>query len=180
MFFNIANEDIKAPFQRGFKDDKIILRFENKVSFETGIKMISKNNENWVDIIVTDLSNHISQEASIYLGYIPNTIQSIIKINLDKIEECTLANTVKKFLRSKRECKIKLLIINGCHSWGLAQIFKKYVKLVICVHPNTAIYDSTCTQFVEQFYQNFSKFSANLGVRGFGFKDIVYLSYLQA
>ena len=126
------------------------------------------------------LSKDNCKEASQFCGYIKDIIQSIIRVHMDHLNENVLAKRVAAFLKSKEECRIKLLIINGCNSYALAKIFSPYVPLIICIHPNTAIYNDTCHEFAEQFYKNFGELHDKFISNGYGFNDVAYLSFLKA
>ena len=64
-----------------------------------------------------------------------------------------LQNTIKNKLISQRQSKIKLLLLLGCHSYGLEKKFAKYLPCIICVHPLTEIEDKTCVRFRQYFYK---------------------------
>ena len=53
---------------------------------------------------------------------------------------------------SRSQCKVKLVVLNGCHSYILGKILSEYVENVICVHPYVQIMDKSATVFTTAFY----------------------------
>merc|ERR1719461_685273 len=64
---------------------------------------------------------------------------------------------IKSKLVSKEQCGIKLLILNGCHSYHLAKVFQPFVSSIICIHPDYEIEDEWSVAFTMHFYRNLAK-----------------------
>ena len=137
-----------------------ILRFQNDSAIRlvrTKIihKFTSKYRNKYI-ISFKPLSKATWQSWSL-CGYIPVNEQKPFNITSDRKK--TIENIIKNKLVSKQECKIKLLLLLGCHSYHLAKLFEPYIECIICVHPQTQIDDNTCIKFSDYFYKNLSSFN---------------------
>eukprot|EP01084_Bolivina_argentea_P179309 309848_1 len=92
-----------------------------------------------------------------HVGFIAETQEKIYSIDI-KNKTDPISKMLKKYLKSKEECKIKLLVLNGCHSYILGKIFGEYVENVICIHPFVKILDKTATTFTKYFYESLQKY----------------------
>lgn len=84
-------------------------------------------------------------------GYIDTSQEKRITIDL-KHKSDPISKLVAKYLISRTQCKLKLLILVACHSYVLAKVFAPYVANIICVHPYVMIADTTATTFTKHFY----------------------------
>ena len=88
-------------------------------------------------------------------GYIPRIEEA--KYVVDGSESDVISQMIKSKLVSKEQCGIKLLILNGCHSYHLAKVFQPFVSSIICIHPQYEIEDKWSVAFTMHFYRNLAK-----------------------
>jgi len=132
-----------------------IIRFLNDSALQAAKQRIEKikdmvrvHNEYDIQFRPIDKADKSTQ---VQVGYIPKT--QAINYSIDiKHKTDPLSRLLKKHLVSRSHCKIKLLVLNGCHSYILGKIFSEYVENVICINPYVKIQDRTATTFAQYFY----------------------------
>jgi len=89
-------------------------------------------------------------------GYVPPN--QPVRHELDTVSQSDpISRMVRELLVSKTQCKIKLLVLMGCHSFHLAKVFLPFVPNIVCVHPHSAIADRDCIIFSRFFYRILAK-----------------------
>ncbi len=84
-------------------------------------------------------------------GFVPINDQKSYVLDVQNGQD-DISNIIREALVSREQCKIKLLLLLGCHSYKLAQIFAPFIECIVCVHPQTEIDDNICVKFSEYFY----------------------------
>ena len=132
-----------------------IIRFRNKHALSIAKKKIERIRQNPkynddYDILFRNICKS-DESTKQTVGYIKPTQGKTYNIDIkDKLDP--ISQMVKTYLISKENCKIKLLVLNGCHSFILGKIFSEYVENVICIHPYVKIWDRTAIIFTKHFY----------------------------
>eukprot|EP01083_Nonionella_stella_P110131 322069_1 len=137
-----------------------IMQFANKDALKEARKEIDKiranpkyNNEYKIQF------RHISKaddETKKQVGFVNKMQEKVYRIDI-KNKTDPISQMVKNHLKSREECRIKLLVLNGSNSFILGKIFSEYVENVICIHPFVKIRDSTTAIFTKYFDQSLIK-----------------------
>eukprot|EP01084_Bolivina_argentea_P007699 14465_1 len=140
-----------------------IFRFSNATAISfVKTKIISKirrKYRNKFNISFNKLSSSSIASQSL-CGYIPLHEEKKIILDLENGTD-EISQIIGETLINKKKCNIKLLLLLGCHSYKLAQIFQPYIENIICVHPHTEIDDNICVKFSKYFYNQLSEINNN-------------------
>ena len=127
----ILDNNVGIKWSSGYGPQTKIIRFTDHKSIEKTRKIISDNKYKKYKITLHKLdSPDVDEKIAKGFGYIGEYISQEFKINKNN-PNCPFKKLLKKYLVSKKVCKTHLLIINGCHSYALAQLFVPYIKYVI-------------------------------------------------
>ena len=89
-------------------------------------------------------------------GYVQRN--EAVQYELDTVNRTDpISKMIKEKLVSKDQCKIKLLLLMGCHSYYLAMIFKSFVENIICIHPHSEIEDEYSIMFNSFLHSNLTQ-----------------------
>lgn len=175
----VEHVQIILDFQSISSTNVHIIRFKESYSLSKAnekvkqIKINPKYNQEY-NILFRPISK--SDDATKHqVGYIKGMQEKNYCIDI-KNKTDPISLSIKKHLKSKKECKIKLIVLNGCHSYILGKIFSEYVENVICINPYVKIWDSTATTFAKAFYSALPSYTKP----SVPFKDSVFRSFLEA
>ena len=147
-----------------------ILRFDNVYSAQSAKVMLEKIMQPDVDdeivnqhlpwdwnpdrfwdfqIILRPIS-HAPREIRRHVGHIKNTQRKHLNIDIQTGKDM-ISGAVEKKL-SQREFKMRLAVINSCHSYILGRKMGEFVESVICTNPYIEILESLATKFTTEFY----------------------------
>eukprot|EP01083_Nonionella_stella_P302186 1040850_1 len=137
-----------------------IMQFANQYALREAQKKVDKIRENpkynhEYKIEFRHMSK-ADEETKKQVGFVKKMQEKVYRIDIVNKTD-PISQMIAQHLKSRQECKIKLLILNGCHSFILGKIFSEYVENVICIHPFVKIRDSTATTFTKYFYQSLSE-----------------------
>ena len=136
------------------KNELLIIRAANQSSIDKiQQKWIPKYRRKWDTHLYDVKFNKLEkseQWVQHYCGNIPLSVPQSYSL-----DDNLISDKIKKSFKNKNN--IKLLVLNGCHSYGFAKLFKKYVECIVCVHPNCEVENQTAEIFAEHFYIKFAK-----------------------
>ena len=141
-----------------------ILRFANMASIDAArqqIREIADHPKFWsFDILFRPISE-ADTNTKRQVGYIKETQAKHFYLDIhgqqkDNDKKVVFRDPISIKLRekliSRKQCTIKLAILNSCYSYALGRKMAEFVENVVCVHPYVQILDSAGCAFATAFY----------------------------
>ena len=130
-----------------------ILRFDNVSSAQSAknkCKEIRQQDRFWDYQIDLQPIDAAPRKIRRYVGQIKDTQRKVF--NIDIRRERDPISTILKEKLSLREFKMRLVVLNSCHSYILGRKMSEYAENVICTSPYVEILDKMAVRFTIEFY----------------------------